>query len=134
MSILLGLKSLPVVVLKNCKPGLCYITADLFNLCFNKSCFPDCWKVPFLVSVFNNVGERSIVKNYTLVFFLWACKLTFRNVAFFWIQVWFQAFSFNCRCCDGCIWQNCYDFFYNQIFNMTVGRGWDALLIFHPTF
>ena len=28
------------------------------------SCFPDCWKVSSLVSVFKNVGERSTAKNY----------------------------------------------------------------------
>ena len=29
-----------------------------------KSCFPDCWKVPSVVPVFKNVGERSTAQNY----------------------------------------------------------------------
>ena len=34
---------IPIVVLKNCEPELCYILAELFNKCLNKSFFPDCW-------------------------------------------------------------------------------------------
>ena len=34
-----------VVVLKNCKPELSYILAELFNTCLKKFCFPNCWKV-----------------------------------------------------------------------------------------
>ena len=34
-----------VGVLKNCKPELSYILAELFNECLKESCFPDCWKV-----------------------------------------------------------------------------------------
>ena len=33
---------IPVVVLKNCEPELCFIQAELFNECLNESCFPDC--------------------------------------------------------------------------------------------
>ena len=54
----------PVVVLKNCKPELSYILAELFNKCPKESCFPDCWKVSSVVPVFKNVGERSTAKNY----------------------------------------------------------------------
>ena len=55
---------IPVVVLKNCKPELSYILAELFNMCLTESCFPDCWKVSSVVLVFKNVGERSTAKNY----------------------------------------------------------------------
>ena len=34
-----------VVFLKNCKPELSYLLAELFNMCLKESCFPDCWKV-----------------------------------------------------------------------------------------
>ena len=54
---------IPVVVLKNCEPELSYILAKLFNMCLKESCFPDCWKVSSVVSVFKNVGERSTAKN-----------------------------------------------------------------------
>ena len=54
---------IPVVVLKNCEPELSYILARLFNNCLKESCFPDCWKVSLVVSVFKNVGERSTAKN-----------------------------------------------------------------------
>ena len=55
---------IPVVVLKNCEPELSYIRAKLFNNCLEESCFPDCWKVSSVVSVFKKVGERSIAKSY----------------------------------------------------------------------
>ena len=53
---------IPMVVLKNCEPELSYILAELFKKCLKESCFPNCWKVSFVVHVFKNVGERS--KNY----------------------------------------------------------------------
>ena len=56
--------SIPVAVLKNCEPELCYMQAELFNMCLKESCFPDSWKVSSVVSVFKNVGERSAAKNY----------------------------------------------------------------------
>ena len=64
-----------VVALKNCEPELFYILAELFNICLKESCFPDCWKVSLVVTVFKNVGERSTAKTTTLlVFFLWLVK------------------------------------------------------------
>ena len=59
-----GPDCIPVVVLKNCEPGLSYILAELFNKCLKESCFPDYWKVSSVVPVFKNVGERSTTKNY----------------------------------------------------------------------
>ena len=59
-----GPDSTPVVLLKNCELELSYILAELFNKCLKESCFPDCWKVSSVVSVFKNVGERSTAKNY----------------------------------------------------------------------
>ena len=53
---------IPVVVLKNCKPELSYTLAQLFNMCLRESCFPDCWRVSWVVPVFKNVGERSTIK------------------------------------------------------------------------
>ena len=53
-----------MVVLKNCEPEISYILAELFNICLNESCFPDCWKVSSVVPVFKNVGESSTAKNY----------------------------------------------------------------------
>ena len=52
-----------MVVLKNCKPELSYILAELFNKCLKESCFPDFWKFSLVVLVFKNVGERSTAKN-----------------------------------------------------------------------
>ena len=59
-----GLDCIPVVVLKNSDPELFYVIAELFNNCLKESCFPDCWKVSSVVSVFKIVGERSTAKNY----------------------------------------------------------------------
>ena len=58
------LDCISVLVLKNCEPELSYILAELFNMCLNESCFPDCWKVSSVVPVFINVVERSAAKNY----------------------------------------------------------------------
>ena len=55
---------IPVLVLKNCAPKLCYILAEFFNKCQKESCFPDYWKVSSMVPVFKNVRERSTVKKY----------------------------------------------------------------------
>ena len=53
-----------MVVLKNCEPELSYILAKLFKKCLKEFCFPNCLKVPLVVPVFKNVGERSTAKNY----------------------------------------------------------------------
>ena len=62
-----GLDCIPVVVLKNCRPGFSYILAELFSKCLKKSCFPHCWKVSLVVPLFMNIRERSTGKNYHLV-------------------------------------------------------------------
>ena len=41
-----------VVVLKNCEPEFSCILAELFNMCINKPCFPNYWKVSLVVPVF----------------------------------------------------------------------------------
>ena len=38
--------------------------AERSNMCLKEFCFPDCRKVSSLVPVLNNVGERSMAKNY----------------------------------------------------------------------
>ena len=53
-----------VAFVKKCEPELSYILAELFNKCLMESCFPDCWKVSSVVTVFKNVGERPTAKNY----------------------------------------------------------------------
>ena len=58
------------MVLKNYEPELLYILAKLFKKCLKESCFPDCWKVSFVVPVFKNVGEGYTAKNYRPVSFL----------------------------------------------------------------
>ena len=58
-----GPDCIPVVVLKNYKPELSYILAELINKCLKESCFPGCWKVSSVVPVFKNVGERPTSKN-----------------------------------------------------------------------
>ena len=55
---------IPVVVLKNFEPQLSYILVEIFNMCLKGSCFPDCWNISSVVSVFKNVGKRSTAKNY----------------------------------------------------------------------
>ena len=71
-----GPECILVVVLKNCKPELSDILAELFNMFLKKSCFPGFWKVSSVVPVFNNVGGKGLqLKTSTqLVFFLWLVK------------------------------------------------------------
>ena len=75
-----GPDCIPVVVLKNCEPGLCNILAELFNKCLKESCFPDCWKVSSVVPVFKNVGERSTAKNYRPVSLLSVVSKVFEKL------------------------------------------------------
>ena len=51
-----------MVVLKNFKPELSYILAEVFNRCLKESCFPNYWKFSPVVSIFKK--ERSTTKNY----------------------------------------------------------------------
>ena len=50
-----------MVFLKKCDPELSYILAEVFDMCLKESCFPDCWKVLSLGSVFKNIGQMSLV-------------------------------------------------------------------------
>ena len=54
----------PVVIMKKCESERSYILAELLNMSWKESFFPDCWKVSSVVLVFNNVGERSTAKKY----------------------------------------------------------------------
>ena len=82
-----GPDCIPVVVLKSCEPELSYILAEFCNKCLKESCFPDCWKVSSVVSVFKNVGERSTAKNYCLVSLLFVIsKVLEKSLAFFLIS------------------------------------------------
>ena len=63
-----------MVAVRNCKPKLSYILAELINKCLKQSCFTDCRKVSSLVPVFKNIGERSITKNYNPVSVLFVVR------------------------------------------------------------
>ena len=69
-----------VVVLKSGESELSYILHKLFNKCLKVSCFPDCWKVSSVVSVFKNVGKRSTAKNYCPVSILSVVSKVFQKV------------------------------------------------------
>ena len=69
-----------VVVLKNYEPELSYTPAELFNICLKESCFPDCWKVLWVVPVFKNIGERSTAKNYRPVSLLFVVSKGFEKL------------------------------------------------------
>ena len=49
----------PVLVLKNRKPELSYILAELFNMFMKLSCFQDCWKISSMVPEVKNNEEKS---------------------------------------------------------------------------
>ena len=69
-----------MVVLGNCELELSYILAEIFNMCLKESCFPDCWKVSSVVSVFKNVGERSTARNYCPVSLLTVVSKVFEKL------------------------------------------------------
>ena len=46
-----------VVVLQNCEPERSYILAEIFNLCWKESCFPNSWKVSLVFPVFKILGN-----------------------------------------------------------------------------
>ena len=70
-----GADCIPVVIQKNCGPGLLYIPAELFKMCLKLSCFPDCCKVSVVML------ERVLVLKTTalLDFFHWLVK-TLKNL------------------------------------------------------
>ena len=45
-----------------------------------ESCYPDCWKVTLVVSLFENVGERSSAKKYHPVSLLSVVNKVFENL------------------------------------------------------
>ena len=51
-----------MAVLKNCRPGLLYMPAELFNMSLKESWFPDCLKVSLMVHVLKNIGKRPQLK------------------------------------------------------------------------
>ena len=63
-SLILHLHVIPVVVLKTCESELSCTIVEVFDMFLKESCFPDCWKVSFVVPVNENVGKRSTAKNY----------------------------------------------------------------------
>ena len=78
-----GPDCIPVVVLKNCEPGLSYILAELLKLnCLKESCFPDCWKVTLVDPVYKNVGESSTAKNYCPVSLLSLVSEVFEKLVY----------------------------------------------------
>ena len=108
-----GPDCIPVVVLKNCEPELSYILAKLFNMCPKESCFPDCWKVSLVVSIFKNVRERSTSKNYCPVSLLSVVSKVFEKLVNNRIVDHLEncglfcdfqyGFRFNCRSSGSCI-------------------------------
>ena len=68
------------MVLKNCKPELSCILAELFNKCLKESCFPDYLKVSSVIPVFKNVGGRSTAKNYRPVSLLSVVSKVFEKL------------------------------------------------------
>ena len=53
---------------------------ELFNKSLNESCFPDCWKVSLVVSVFKNIGERTTAKKYHPVSLFSVVSKVFKNL------------------------------------------------------
>ena len=80
-----GPDCISVVVLKNYEFELSYILGDLFNMFLKEPCFPDCWKLPFVVPVFNNIKESFVAKSYYLVGLLSIVGKTFEKIVNNWL-------------------------------------------------
>ena len=65
---------IPVVVLKNCEFELSYILAELLKICLKESCFPDCWKDRWSLSLKLLGKGQKLITPTLLVFFLWLVK------------------------------------------------------------
>ena len=70
-----GPDCVPVVVLKNCDPGLSYILAELFNKYLKQSCFPEVGRFSQW-SLYLRMLEKcqQLKTTVLLVFFLWLVK------------------------------------------------------------
>ena len=70
-----GPDCVPVVVLKNCDPGLSYILAELFNKYLKQSCFPEVGRFSqwSLYLRMLEIGQQ-LKTTVLLVFFLWLVK------------------------------------------------------------
>ena len=70
-----GPDCVPVVVLKNCDPGLSYILAELFNKYLKQSCFPEVGRFS-QCSLYLRMLEKGqqLKTTVLLVFFLWLVK------------------------------------------------------------
>ena len=115
-----GPDCIPVVVLKNNQSELSYILARQLNMSLKISCFPDCWKVLSVVPVFKDSGKRCTAKNYRPVSLLSVVsskifeKLVNNRIVdhlekcglFFWLTIWFQVLSINCRFRWSTVWSH----------------------------
>ena len=75
-----GVDCIPVVVLKNCEPELSYFPAELFTKFMKEPCFPDCWKISFVVPVFKNAVERPTTKSFRPVSLLSVVRKVFEKL------------------------------------------------------
>ena len=51
--------------------------AELFNMCLNESCFPDCWKAHWLSLYLRMLGEMPTARNYRSVGLLFVVSKVF---------------------------------------------------------
>ena len=75
-----GPDCITVVALKNCQSELSYMLAELLKKCLNESCFPDCWKVSWMVPLFKNVEGKYTAKNYCPVSLLSVVSKVFEKI------------------------------------------------------
>ena len=60
----------PVLLVKHCGTELSCILAKFSNICLKKCCILDWWKVVSVITVFKNVWERCMTKNFCWISFL----------------------------------------------------------------
>ena len=75
--------------LKDLQPEILHIFASFVKKFRNKPCFPDCWKFLSVVSVFKNIGYKSVIQNYNpirlfvVVSNIYECWIIFRYISCF---------------------------------------------------
>ena len=75
-----GPDGIPVILFQKCSPELSPVLAKLYRKCFTESCFPSTWKLPTVIPVFKNSGERSDPRNYRPISLLPVISKIFESV------------------------------------------------------
>jgi len=75
-----GPDGIPVILFQKCSPELSPVLTKLYRKCYLESCFPSAWKLPMVIPVFKNCGDRSDPRNYRPISLLPVISKIFETV------------------------------------------------------